>query len=94
MGDPWTRHPKGTRELIFARDDYHCRIRLPGCKHKEGCYRCAEVLDHIIPALAGGRYHDPTNLRAACHHCNQKRKRRSGPKPTTPKPQRIYPERW
>lgn len=58
------------RKQILARDGHACQIRLPGC------HRTANCVDHIIPWLAGGAWYDPTNLRAACTHCNAGRANR------------------
>jgi len=74
MADPWYRWPKGLRQAIMERDGHHCRIRLLGCKHTPDCYRCATVVDHILPVLSGGAWFDPANLRAACSPCNQSRR--------------------
>lgn len=55
------------RLTILERDGYHCQLRLPGCTYK------ATTVDHIVEVVRGGRRLDPTNLRAACMHCNSKR---------------------
>ncbi len=39
----------------------------------KGCIGHANECDHIIPVAQGGEWYDETNLRAACHPCNQAR---------------------
>lgn len=68
------------RPVIFARDNYECRVRLPGCTGR------AEVVDHIHPWLAGGSWFDPLNLRASCDHCNAVRSNQSKIGDPTPLP--------
>lgn len=58
---------KQVRLTILARDNWTCRIRLPGCQVH------ANEVDHIIPLAQGGARLDPRNLRAACQPCNAKR---------------------
>jgi 5-methylcytosine-specific restriction endonuclease McrA len=84
MAKPYYRWPAGLRQSILQRDDHTCRVRLPGCTHH------AEVIDHIIPALSGGAWFEPSNLRAACKSCN--RARRQGHPPTTTR--LTPPENW
>jgi 5-methylcytosine-specific restriction endonuclease McrA len=51
--------------MILARDRFQCQIRRPGCT------QIADTVDHIVsPALFGGQFLDPANLRAACRACN------------------------
>jgi len=76
MAKPYYRWPKGLRQQILNRDNNTCRINLPGCTHT------AQVIDHIIPALKGGAWFDPNNLRAACKHCNQARRTTTPPTTT------------
>lgn len=83
MRDSWAAVPPRVREAlrqhVFARDGWHCRIRLPGvCRHRDGCTGCAEHLDHIVPRKNGGAVLDPSNCRAACQPCNHARGRRQG----------------
>jgi len=55
---------KHARLAILARDRYTCQIRRAGCTGR------ATQVDHIVPLAHGGPRLDPTNLRAACRHCN------------------------
>lgn len=65
---PALRGPDGPARLaIFARDGNRCAIGM------EGCTVTPTDLDHIIPLSLGGEPFDPTNLRAACSHCNSAR---------------------
>lgn len=66
---PWQR----IRPQILARDNGTCQINGPGCT------TIATQVDHITPVHAGGAWYDPTNLRAACANCNN---RRADNKPT------------
>ncbi|MBU6289955.1 MAG: HNH endonuclease [Chloroflexi bacterium] len=56
-----------TRLVILERDHYQCQIKGSRCTHT------ATEVDHIIPITQGGSKLDPTNLRAACHNCNNGR---------------------
>lgn len=67
MAKPWHNWPPGLRETIMERDSRLCRIQL------DGCTGYATHVDHIIPPTKGGKWWDPTNLRAACRHCNLSR---------------------
>lgn len=67
------------RAQILARDDHTCQIQAPGCTIK------ATDVDHI----QRGNNHDPTNLRAACHHCHMVRTGHDGGK-TRRRPKRAY----
>lgn len=60
-----------TRTLVLARDNYRCQIR------KSGCTETATCVDHIMPVESGGSWFDPSNLRAACLHCNSSRVNRT-----------------
>lgn len=60
-------HWRTTRRHILDRDSHTCQIQGPGCT------TYATEVDHIIPLAAGGARLDPTNLRAACKHCNAAR---------------------
>jgi 5-methylcytosine-specific restriction protein A len=71
-GGPWRR----VRAFVLERDGYICQIRLPGCTTR------ASDADHIVPASLGGAWFDPSNLRAACKHCNVAR--RNGERAATP----------
>ena len=68
------------RLFVLERDNYECRVRLPGCTGT------AEVADHIQPWLAGGAWLDPLNLRASCVHCNAVRGRQKRVTDPTPLP--------
>lgn len=57
---PWQK----VRKAILERDAHTCQINGPGCTTN------ATEVDHIVPLLVGGLRLDPTNLRAACKHCN------------------------
>lgn len=52
---------------VLVRDNYECRIRLPGCTFR------ATSGDHIVTRAQGGARLDPLNVRAACVHCNSVR---------------------
>ncbi len=65
------------RKKVYARDDYRCQLRLPGCKgvdfNKVVPHPKAPTLDHIVPLAAGvaaGGTHEPKNCQLACFHCN------------------------
>lgn len=66
-------HPYGSpawravRPVVLQRDGHRCQLQLPGCTGR------ATHVDHIIPWSEGGAWFDPTNLRAACEHCNTRR---------------------
>jgi 5-methylcytosine-specific restriction endonuclease McrA len=51
---------------VLARDNYICRLMLPGCKVE------ASIADHIRERKAGGS-DDPSNLRAVCASCHNRR---------------------
>ncbi len=55
------------RLQILERDGWRCRIGDPGCTI------VATQVDHIVELANGGAKYDPTNLRAACAHCNTSR---------------------
>lgn len=68
------RLPRGwdkTRLRVLERDGYLCRIGLPGCTIT------ATEADHVVP----GDNHDDSNLRAACHSCNQRANIATRPRP-------------
>jgi 5-methylcytosine-specific restriction endonuclease McrA len=70
------------RSYILKRDNYTCRVRLPGCTND-----APEVgghVDHIIPKDAGGTDQE-TNLRAACPTCNLARGKGNAPYEPEPK---------
>ena len=75
----WKAVPSSIRRALrrrcFAKDQGHCRIRGPHCKHRPGCSGCAEELDHIILVDEGGPLLDPDNHRSACRPCNRRRHR-------------------
>ena len=52
------------RLRILQRDNHRCQI------NHRGCTLIADQVDHIIPLVDGGAKYDPSNLRAACTHCN------------------------
>lgn len=56
-----------TRLRVMERDEWRCRVRLPGCKGQ------ATDADHIVPVADGGDRWDLGNLRAACGFCNRSR---------------------
>jgi hypothetical protein len=60
---PWQR----IRRTILERDGYLCQINGPGCT------TTANQVDHIRTIHNGGAWFDPTNLRASCATCNNKR---------------------
>lgn len=55
---------KRTRLAVLERDGYRCRLNLQGCTSR------ATTVDHVVPLIRGGRPFDPSNLIAACRHCN------------------------
>lgn len=68
------------RKKVYARDNYRCQLRLPGCKgvdpNKVVPHPKAPTLDHIIPLAAGvaaGGTHEPKNCQLACFQCNWKK---------------------
>lgn len=65
-----TNHWRQLRQTILERDHHQCQIRTPGI-----CTGHATVVDKIHTAAAGGNWQNPTNLRAACWHCNDHRGR-------------------
>lgn len=67
MTNPYDSRWQAIRPGILARDHHTCQIAGPGCTHT------ATDVDHIIPWNEGGQRLDPTNLRAACSHCNSRR---------------------
>ena len=67
-----TRQWQGLREAVLRRDGFRCRIMGPGCTVH------ASDVDHIISWRRGGAFFDPSNLRAACQHCNRSRGGREG----------------
>jgi 5-methylcytosine-specific restriction protein A len=57
---------KNIRTQILDRDQHRCQIRTP-----DTCTGHATVVDKIIPAARRPDLAlNPTNLRAACQHCN------------------------
>lgn len=56
-----------TRLVVLERDEFRCRVRLPGCEGE------ATDADHVIPPADGGDRWDLANLRAACGFCNRSR---------------------
>ena len=52
------------RLAVLQRDGHQCQMRLPGCTTH------ATTVDHIVRLMDGGDMYNPTNLRAACAHCN------------------------
>jgi 5-methylcytosine-specific restriction endonuclease McrA len=74
--DTWARNLsrwRAVRAEVFARAGGQCQIRLPGCTGR------AEHVDHIVPRALGGPLWDLDNLRAACAHCNERRRVRYRP---------------
>lgn len=66
------------RAAVLARDGWRCQICAvdldPNARPRT---RYAAVVDHVVPVSAGGAWHDPANLRAACHPCNTTRANQS-----------------
>jgi 5-methylcytosine-specific restriction endonuclease McrA len=62
--NPYDRAWRAVRPIILARDEHWCQIQGAGCTG------IATEVDHINPLATGGARLDPTNLRAACRHCN------------------------
>jgi 5-methylcytosine-specific restriction endonuclease McrA len=62
--NPYDHVWRAVRLRILQRDGHQCQIRLAGCTHD------ATQVDHITPLDQGGPRLDPSNLRAACTHCN------------------------
>jgi 5-methylcytosine-specific restriction endonuclease McrA len=69
MARPYDSRWQAIRPGILNRDNHTCQIAGPGCTTQ------ATDVDHIIPLNEGGQRLDPTNLRAACTHCNSSRGR-------------------
>jgi 5-methylcytosine-specific restriction protein A len=69
-----TRSWRELREQILARDRHTCRLQLTGCTTR------ATHVDHIV-ALANGGTDHPTNLVAACQHCNLSKGTKTGGAP-------------
>jgi 5-methylcytosine-specific restriction endonuclease McrA len=67
--DPRLRSPayRRLRLWVLDRDRHQCQIRDAGCTH------IGTEVDHIIARADGGEIYAPTNLRAACRHCNSAR---------------------
>ena len=57
------------RQRVIRRDGGLCRLRL------EGCTVTATTVDHILGVARGGS-DDPSNLRASCASCNERRRRK------------------
>jgi 5-methylcytosine-specific restriction protein A len=55
------------RSAVLTRDHHTCQVRGPKCQ------TVATQVDHVMPWRQGGSWFDPTNLRAACSHCNNSR---------------------
>jgi 5-methylcytosine-specific restriction endonuclease McrA len=62
-----TRAWRAVRALVLERDRHTCAVQ------REGCTTVATTVDHIVSVSEGGDFYDPTNLRAACPHCNSSR---------------------
>jgi 5-methylcytosine-specific restriction protein A len=60
---------KKVRLMVLERDGWLCRVRGPNCLGG------ATEVDHIVPVVVGGAWHDPSNLRASCGPCNKGRNR-------------------
>jgi 5-methylcytosine-specific restriction endonuclease McrA len=58
---------RALRALVLDRDLWTCQVRDKGCTHG------ATEVDHITPAIEGGDFYNPTNLRASCKRCNSTR---------------------
>ncbi len=56
-------------ELVLERDQRLCRIGLPGC------LGAARIVDHIKERGDGGS-DEPSNLRAVCWPCHNRRHKR------------------
>lgn len=55
------------RTYILTRDEYRCRVQIPGI-----CIGIARTVDHIVPvATAPWLALDPDNGRASCVPCNR-----------------------
>lgn len=63
-GWDWQRR----RQAVIERDGGLCQLRL------EGCRQVATTADHIVSPRHGGS-DEPSNLRAACRPCNERRRR-------------------
>jgi 5-methylcytosine-specific restriction endonuclease McrA len=81
-GSAWRK----VRRVVFERDGYRCRIGGPGCLVD------ADQVDHILSWRLGGAVLDPSNLRAACKHCNAARGGQLGASrvPTRRRPSREW----
>jgi 5-methylcytosine-specific restriction endonuclease McrA len=67
--DPRYHTPAWTalRIYVLDRDQWRCQIRMKDCTHVATC------VDHIDPAVEGGSFYDPHNVRASCTGCNARR---------------------
>lgn len=70
-----TRHQRGygwawekLRKVILARDNYLCQA----CLEQDGRATPATHCDHIVSKAKGGT-DDPSNLRALCAPCHQRK---------------------
>src|SRR5687768_14408598 len=61
---------KSKRDRLFTEDGYRCAYCLTDLWQLPIESR---TVDHILPRKAGGT-NDPTNLIAACHSCNSRRR--------------------
>src|SRR4051794_818104 len=62
---------RAVRQFLLIRDWDTCQLRLPGCT------LVATVADHIIEVEAGGS-DNPSNLRAVCPPCHNRRHAEKG----------------
>jgi len=56
-----TRQWRALRRVVLARDNYRCRLQLPGCT------TVADTVHHTIGKAHGD---DPSLLIASCRSCN------------------------
>jgi 5-methylcytosine-specific restriction endonuclease McrA len=57
---------RALRQFVLIRDREICQLRLPGCT------KLANTVDHVIDVVTGGS-DSPTNLRAVCPACHNRR---------------------
>lgn len=85
-----TRAWKRLRRQVLQRDQYQCKLRIPGI-----CIGHATQVDHTISTAAGGAELDPNNCASSCQPCNawkasqegaaaRRRKRAQRPTPLHP----------
>jgi 5-methylcytosine-specific restriction enzyme A len=77
VNNNWTSRPSRSKSVtstsrwrrlrlqVLKRDDYQCRMRLPGCTGE------ADQVDHVLNVARGGNPYDEENCRSVCRQCHQ-----------------------